>query len=75
MVDSISALKDATQRFEQAVSQTLAAAQGLSDPSANAPDLPSAIIDLSVAEQSAKAVMATVQVSREMDAAVLNIVA
>ena len=75
MVDTISALKDATQRFDQAVSQTIAAARGLSDPSANAPDLSSAIIDLSVAEKSVKAVMATVKVSNEMDAAVLNIVA
>jgi len=75
MVSSISNLRDVTERFDQAVSQTIAAARGLSEPNANSPDLPSAIVDLSVAEKSVKAVMATVRVSREMDAAVLDIVA
>jgi hypothetical protein len=75
MVDSISALKDATQRFDQSVSRTISAAQGLSEPNTSAPDLPSAIVDLSVAEKSVKAVMATVRVSKEMDAGVLDIVA
>jgi len=55
MVSSISNLRDVTERFDQAVSQTIAAARGLSEPNANSPDLPSAIVDLSVAEKSVKA--------------------
>lgn len=75
MVGSISNLLDVTERFDQAVSQTLAAARGLSEPGGAAPDLPSAIVELSKSEKAVNAIMATVRVSKEMDAAVLNIVA
>lgn len=75
MVDSIAALKEASQRFDQAVMRTTAAARGLSEPNSNAPDLPSSIVDLATSARAFKAVAATVAVSKEMDSAVLDIVA
>lgn len=75
MVDSISALQGASQRFDEAVLRTTAAARGLSDPSQDAPDLPSSLVDLAVSEKTYKAVVSAVSVSQKMDSSVLDIVA
>lgn len=75
MVDSIAALREASQRFDQSVMRTTAAARGLSEPSSNAPDLPSSVVDLATSARAFKAVAATVAVSQEMNSSVLDIVA
>lgn len=75
MNGAIAALKDVTERFDRSALRTVAAASGLSDASQPGPDLPSAIVDLSVNEKVVKAAIAAVKTSNEMDSAVLNIVA
>lgn len=75
MIDSISALRDVTQRFDQAALRTTAAARGLSEVSPDSPDLASSMVDMISSEKAVKAVMAAVKVSNAMDSAVLDIVA
>jgi hypothetical protein len=75
MVDALTALRDVSQKFDQSVLRTTAAARGLSEPSSNAPDLPSSIVDLALSEKAYKAVIAAVGVSKEMDSAALDIIA
>ncbi len=75
MSGGIAALKDVTQRFDQAAVRTVEAASGLSDPSQASSDLPSAIVDLAVSEKVVKATIAAVKASSDMDSAVLDIVA
>ena len=72
---SIAGLNDVTERFNRAAVRTVAAASGLSDDQRSAPDLPSALVDLSVNEKVLKATIAAVKVSSEMDSAVIDIVA
>ena len=75
MNGGIAALKDVTQRFDQAAVRTVEAASGLSNPAQASPDLPSAIVDLTVSEKVVQATIAAVKTSRDMDSAVLDIVA
>jgi hypothetical protein len=71
----IAALKDITERFDSAALRTAAAATGLSDASQAGPDLPSAIVELSVSEKVVKGAMAAIKASSQMDSSVLDIVA
>jgi len=75
MVDALSALSEVSQRFDQAVLRTTAAARGLNNSSSDAPDLPSSIVDLALSEKAYKAVITVVESSKEMDSLVLNMVA
>jgi len=75
MIDSISALRGVSQRFDEAVLRTTAAARGLSEPSQDSPDLSSSLVDLAVSEKAYKAVISAVSVSQKMDSSVLDIVA
>ncbi len=72
---SIAGLNDVTERFNRSAVRTVAAASGLSDDPRSAPDLPSALVDLSVNEKVLKATIAAVKVSSEIDSAVIDIVA
>ena len=72
---SIAGLNDVTERFNRAGVRTVSAASGLSDDQRSAPDLPSALVDLSVNKKVLKAAIAAVKVSSEMDSAAIDIVA
>lgn len=71
----IAALKDVTERFDSAALRAVAAASGLSDANQSGPDLPSAIVELSVNEKGVKGVIAAIKASSQMDSGVLDIVA
>lgn len=75
MTGGIAALKDVTERFDRAALRTIAAASGLSDADGAAPDLSSAIVDISISEKVVKATIAAVKVSSDMDSAALDILA
>lgn len=75
MINSISALRDVTQRFDQAALRTVAAARGLAEATPDSPDLANSMVDLISSEKAVKAVMAAVKTSNAMDSAVLDIVA
>lgn len=71
----IAALKDITERFDSVALRTVAAASGLSDANQSGPDLPSAIVELSVSEKVVKGALAAIKASTQMDSDVLDIVA
>jgi hypothetical protein len=75
MVDSMSALRGASQNFNDAVLRTTAAARGLSEPSQDAPDLSSSLVSLAASEKAFKAVVSAVGISQKMNSSVLDIVA
>jgi|688.fasta_scaffold2016954_1 hypothetical protein len=73
--EGIAALTDVTERFDSAALRAVAAASGLSDANQSGPDLPSAIVELSVNEKVVKGAIAAIKASSQMDSGVLDIVA